>query len=391
MDAALLLVNAGSSSIKLSLVPAVAGAAPQARATIDGIGAAPRLMTDAADGPFAVPFAAGDGADHGAAIAWLMRALSGTEGTVRLAAIGHRVVHGGADLVRPARLTDDVVAEIERVAPLARSHNPHSLTAIRAIAAAWPDLPQVACFDTAFHAGQDPLATTLALPAAIRAAGVRRYGFHGLSYQSVAERLDDLAPGLGDARVVIAHLGNGASLCALDAGRSVATTMGFTPLDGLVMGTRPGLLDAGAVLFMTTELGLSAAEVETLLYRDSGLKGLSGLSHDMRTLEASASEGARFARDLFAYRIARETGSLAAALGGVDALVFTGGIGENSAATRAAVICRCAWLGFRLDDRANAAATPTGMRITAPESAPAYVVASDEERILARETLACAA
>ncbi len=390
MQPAILLVNAGSSSLKLALAPAHTGATPTARATVDGIGAHPRLDAKPVDGPFAAPFDPDDGIDHGAVIAWLMRTLARRDDAAQPVAVGHRVVHGGPNLVRHARLTDAVIAEIARVAPLARSHNPHSLAAIRAVAAAWPGIVQVACFDTAFHAGQDPLATTFALPAAVRAAGVRRYGFHGLSYQSIAERLDTLAPGLGTGRVIVAHLGNGASLCALDAGRSVATTMGFTPLDGLVMGTRPGLLDPGVVPFLMAELGMTADAVDALLYRDSGLKGLSGLSHDMRRLEESPTEEARFARALFAYRIARETGSLAAALGGVDALVFTGGIGENSAATRAAVLERCGWLGFALDADANHRAGPDGRRITAAGSRPAFVLASDEERILARETVTLA-
>lgn len=289
--------------------------------------------------------------------ALLRRILDGVAG-YDLVAAGHRVVHGGDRFAAPVRLDPGVVAELERLCPLAPLHQPHNLAGIRAVAAARPALAQVACFDTAFHQTQPDLARRFALPAALHDAGIKRYGFHGLSYESVVRKV---AP---QGRAIIAHLGNGSSLCAVRDGRSIACTMGFTALEGLVMGTRSGSIDPGVLLYLMDEKGYSTRDLERLLYRESGLLGVSGLSHDMRTLLASRDPRARLAVDLYVYRIVREAGSLAAALGGLDLLVFTGGIGEHAAPVREAVGGALAWLGAR-----------------------SLVVATDEQETIARHTL----
>jgi acetate kinase len=278
---------------------------------------------------------------------------------------------------------------LDQLIPLAPLHQPHNLAPIRAIAHRAPALPQIACFDTSFHCTQPPLAQAIALPATITDRGVRRYGFHGLSYEYIAGALGALDAEVARGRVVVAHLGNGASMCALEAGASIATTMGFTPLDGLMMGTRAGALDPGVVLYLMDELGMDARAIEDLLYRQSGLLGVSGISSDMRALLASADPGAKHAVDLFCYRITRELGSLAAALGGLDALVFTGGIGENAAPVRAQVIRAAGWLGLELDPAANAGHRPC--ITTATSRIPAYVVATDEELMIARHARAALA
>jgi acetate kinase len=329
---------------------------------------------------------AGAGASHASAVGWLLDRLGDAPG-VAVAAAGHRVVHGGERFAAPCLIDAEVEAGIETLVPLARLHNPHNLAAIRAVRAAWPDLPQVACFDTGFHATQPPLATTFALPEAVRRKGVRRYGFHGISYESVALRLSALAGARAFGRVIVAHLGNGASLCAMHGLESVATTMGMTPLDGLVMGTRPGLLDPGVVLHLQSEMGLSVDTVVRMLNRESGLLGLAGLS-DMRALEEAGTPEARFAIDLFCYRVAREIGSLAAALGGLDLLVFTGGIGENGVGVRADIMRRCNWLGVELDMDANRMARAVdGSRISTTGSrVAARVMEPREEELIARRT-----
>jgi acetate kinase len=298
--------------------------------------------------------------------------------------VGHRVVHGGTEFVAPVRIDARVLDALERLVPLAPLHQPKSLAAVRAIERMFPGIAQVACFDTAFHRTQPKLARALALPRRFTEQGVERYGFHGLSYEYVASALARLAPGLADARVIAAHLGNGASLCALRAGRSVATTMGFSTIDGLVMGTRPGALDPGVLLYLIDRYGMDARSLERLLYEESGLLGVSELSADMRVLLASAQPRARDAVDLFVYRLGRELGSLAAALGGLDAIVFTGGIGENSAAIRARVCRDAAWLGVALDEVAN----ETGATRISADGAPvsAWIVPSDENLVIARHT-----
>jgi acetate kinase len=280
---------------------------------------------------------------------------------------------------------DAVMATLETLVPLAPLHQPNNLAPIRAMRARLPGVPQVACFDTSFHRGHPEVADRFAIPDAMYRQGVRRYGFHGLSYEYVASRLPEIDPALARGRVIVLHLGSGASMCALEAGRSVDSTMGFTALDGLPMGTRPGQLDPGVVLHMMTTLGMDARQIERILYHESGLKGLSGISNDMRDLEASDAPAAKLAIDYFVYRIAKEAGALAAALGGVDGLVFTAGIGENSARIRARVCARCAWLGVELDPAANEA---KASRITTPTSrVPAFVVPTNEELMIARHTL----
>ena len=384
MRETILVVNAGSSSVKFCLYDR-AGDAVVLRGQMQGIGASPRLTVR--DGAAAVVAdAACDGAtSHAAAINALLDLIAAHAADARLAAAGHRVVHGGAAHAAPVRVTPSVLAALRTLIPLAPLHQPHNIAAIEALAARLPALPQVACFDTAFHRTQPEVAQAVALPPAICAqGGIRRYGFHGLSYEYVAAALPALDARAASGRTVVAHLGNGASMCAMHAGASVATTMGFTPLDGLVMGTRPGSLDPGVVLYLQTALGLDVAAVERLLYHQSGLLGVSGLSSDMRTLIDSADPAAAAAIELFCYRAARELGSLAAALGGLDALVFTGGIGEHAAPIRARILEASQWLGLALDRAANA---HDGPRITTVGSRiPAYVVPTDEERMILRHT-----
>ncbi|MBX6421629.1 MAG: acetate/propionate family kinase [Nevskia sp.] len=382
----LLVINAGSSSIKFSLYATLPDRtlAAGVHGQVEKIGADARLaVRDAQGGRLAEgPVAA---ATHEQAIGAIHRWLSGHIGAERaLAGVGHRVVHGGPRLTLPLRVDAEVLRELEALTPLAPLHQPHSIAGIRAIARLAPEVPQVACFDTAFHRSQPELAQRFALPGALTAKGVRRYGFHGLSYESIVAALAERAPALARGRLVVAHLGNGASLCAIRAGRSVASTMGFTPLDGLVMGTRAGALDPGVVLYLLQEEKMDLAAVTEFLYRRCGLLGVSGLSADMRTLLASDAPSAREAVDLFVYRIGRELGSMAAALGGLDGLVFTGGIGEHSAVIRARVAAEARWLGVRLAATANESGAA---RISAPDSAVAvWVLESDENGVIARHT-----
>jgi acetate kinase len=383
----ILVLNTGSSSVKFSLYDAAADdLAAEADGELEGIGVRPRLHIRAPGGSSLVErdYQPGEAADQEGAIAsiraWVDDQLAGAP----LAGVGHRVVHGGETFTEPVRVTDEVLAALERLVPLAPLHEPVNLGPIRALRASNPDLPQVACFDTAFHASQPPIARAVALPRAYTTAGIRRYGFHGLSFEYIASCLPDL--GLGAARVVVAHLGNGASLCAMRAGRSVATTMGFSVLDGLVMGTRPGTLDAGVLLYLIGHDRLDLKALERLLYHESGLLGVSGISSDMRELLASSDVHAREAIDLFVYRIGRELGSMAAALGGIDALVFTGGIGENAAPVRARVCHDAAWLGIQLDEQANERGGPRLSPTGSPASA--WVVPTDENLMIARHTVA---
>lgn len=386
MPDAILVLNAGSSSIKFSLHGCEAAGSPVARLAgqVEGIGVRPRLEAEDASGRELEGrrLDPAQGADHDAAIDCILGWLTTRLGDARVCAVGHRVVHGGVRFDRPVRIDDAVLTELERLVPLAPLHQPHHLAAIRAVSRIAPALPQVACFDTAFHHGQSPLAQAFALPRALSEEGVRRYGFHGLSYEYVASALPQLAPQIAGGRVVVAHLGNGASLCALREGRSVATTMGMTPLDGLVMGTRPGSVDPGVLLYLMDEHGMDSKALAKLLYHESGLLGVSGLSSDMRALLASDDPHAKEAVDLFVHRIGRELGSLAAALGGLDALVFTAGIGENAAPIRAAVCCDAAWLGIELDAAANERGGPC---LSLPGSrASAWVIPTDENRMIAR-------
>lgn len=372
----LLTLNAGSSTLKFALYTA-ADVQRVAAGRVDGIGTGQsHFCADGGDEHVVID-------DHAGALSQVLKWLAARGDDRRLAAAGHRVVHGGLYFTGPARVDAEMRARLDQLIPLAPLHQPHSLSAIDALAQLQPGLPQVACFDTAFHRTQPETAQLFALPRALSAAGVRRYGFHGLSYEYIAEALPKIA-GSMPQKVIVAHLGSGTSLCALKEGRSIATTMGFTPLDGVPMGTRSGQLDPGVVLYLLKNHGQSAAEVEDMLYRHSGLLGVSGISSDMRTLLASDDVRAREAVDLFAYWTSRAIGSLAAALGGVDALVFTGGIGEHASAIRARICEQAAWLGAVCDDAANAVAQT---RIDAGHSRVSlWVIPTDEESIIARHT-----
>ena len=386
---AILVVNAGSSSLKFQLFEIEPGSRVKRllKGQLDGIGVRPRLRATKGDGAIAIDrmFSPEEVRDLPAAIQVTAEWLRGTE-NVDLAAIGHRVVHGGPEYSEPILVSPEVLDRLARYVPLAPLHQPNNLAPIRTILELRPELPQVACFDTAFHRGHGPLADHFAIPEELYAEGVRRYGFHGLSYEYIADRLPQVAPELAHGRVIVAHLGSGASMCALAGGRSVESTLGFTALDGLPMGTRPGQIDPGVVLYLLTEKGMDAAAVQRFLYNECGLKGLSGVSNDMRELEASANPRAAFAIEFFVYRIALNAGMLAAALGGVDGFVFTAGIGENSAMIRARATARLAWLGAKLAPEANARGQTL---ISSPDSRVAiYVLPTDEELMIARHTLA---
>ena len=389
MDDVIFVLNAGSSSLKFELFRSDAGQpVPLLGGKIEELSTAARFEAHDADGtPLAEHRWSADAPPgHDGAVAWLARWLIEQRPQVRLRAVGHRVVHGGTRYQAPVRVDAAVLADLDKLVPLAPLHQRHNLSAIRAVAAHRPDLPQVACFDTAFHTTQPELAQLYALPHALSEAGVRRYGFHGLSYEYIASVLPGLDPRAATGRTIVAHLGNGASLCAMAGGRSVASTMGFTALEGLPMGTRCGQLDPGVLIYLMDQHGMDARALETLLYKQSGLLGVSGRSSDMRELLTSDDPRCRLAVDLFCYRAAREIGSLAAALGGLDALVFTAGIGERAAPVRERILRQCAWLGVELDAEANAASGP---RLTSATSrVPAWVVPTDEEGMIARHTLA---
>jgi acetate kinase len=385
----ILVVNAGSSSVKFQVfaIDGKGGLERLIKGQVDGIGTRPRLRAAAADQKPLIDeaYAPERVADVPAALALAGGWLRNTQKLDPIA-VGHRVVHGGPRYDRPVAVDGKVLAELERYVPLAPLHQPNNLAPIRALLERTPDLPQVACFDTAFHRGHDALADHYAIPEHLYAEGVRRYGFHGLSYEYVAGRLPQVAPKVAAGRVIVAHLGSGASMCALSGGRSVESTMGFTALDGLPMGTRPGQIDPGVVLYLVAERGMTAAQVQGLLYGECGLKGLSGISNDVRELDASPDPRARFALDYFAYRVGLYAGMLAAALGGLDAFVFTAGIGENSPTVRARIVEKLAWLGAVLDPQANAAGATS---ITGHDSRIGlYVVPTDEELMIARHTLA---
>ena len=389
MAGTLLVVNAGSSSIKFQLFALGDGDRLELafRGQLDGIGTRPQLRAKDAAGATLIDqaYEAAKVADVPAALDqlddWLIARLGGQAPL----AIGHRVVHGGPDYAAPILIDDRVLADLERLVPLAPLHQPNNLAPIREIRRRYPDIPQVACFDTAFHRHHPEVADRYAIPESFYAEGVRRYGFHGLSYEYIAGRLREHDPALAEGRVVVAHLGSGASMCALHDGRSVDSTMGFTAVDGLPMGTRTGQLDPGVVLYLVQNRGFTAGQVERFLYHEGGLKGLSGVSNDMRDLQASDAPGARLAIDYFVYRIVRETGALAAAMGGIDGLVFTAGIGERSALVRGRVVEKLAWLGAALDDAANAA--DHTLISTVDSELAVLVLPTDEELMIARHTL----
>jgi len=382
-----LVLNAGSSSLKFCVyrrAPAESWRL-EARGQIEGLGTSPRLGAKDAAGERLVERALEPAVRDGkAALAALAAWLRSRYGGARVLAVGHRVVHGGARFTAPVVVSPDVLDELRALVPLAPLHQPYNLGAIEAVHERMPGVPQVACFDTSFHRGQSPVSEVIPLPRALCRGGVQRYGFHGLSYEYIASVLPEVAPESALGRVIVAHLGSGASLCALRGGKSVDHSLGFTALDGLCMGTRPGAFDPGVVLHLFQQLGLSAAEVETILYKQSGLLGISGISSDMRDLLGREEPGARLAVDYFVYRAAREIGSLAAVLGGIDALVFTAGIGENSAEIRRRIGEACAWLGLELDPEANDARGP---RISTDGSrVSAWVIPTNEELMIARHT-----
>lgn len=381
MTASIGVLNAGSSSLKFALF---AGDELHAGGLIDWEDGVPFARAHDASGAAieppdvkaAVPKTVADAMP--AVLAWFAR-----DG--RLDAVGHRVVHGGPDFDRPLIVTPAVLAQLEALVPLAPLHEPVSIAVIRAVEAAL-DVPQIACFDTAFHHTNPPIAQAYAIPQRFATEGVRRYGFHGLSYEYIASVLPERVPEIAAGRVVVAHLGNGASLCALKNGVSQASTMGFSTLDGVPMGTRPGEIDAGVLLYLLNHAGLSPAELETLLYRESGMLGLSGVSADFRELEHSPLPAAAFALDVFAYRVASAIAAMASALGGVDGIVFTAGVGEHAAQIRAAILARCTWLGITLDPSANASHR---LRISTPESRVlACVIPTNEELVIARHVAA---
>ncbi len=397
LNDAILVLNAGSSSLKFALFETVAAGGPEGpgpslrlRGQIEGIGHRARFDLESAEAtPLPPDSEIARIADHRGALAVLLDWLDDADTGVRLVAAGHRVVHGGPGGRGHAAVTPALLEELAGYAHLAPHHQPHNLAAIRALAERRPGLPQVACFDTAFHAGQPPAASRLPLPRDYWAKGLRRYGFHGLSYEYVTGALPAVSGAPLPARLAIAHLGNGASLCAVRDGRGIATTMGFSTLDGLVMGTRCGTIDPGALLYLMREEGLDEPALTDLLYNRSGLLGVSGISADMRALLASDAPAAAEAVELFCYRIVRELGSLAAALGGLDALVFTAGIGARAAEVRRRVCEGSRWLGIELDEAAN---DGHGPRIsTATSRVSVWVLPTDEELVIARHTLALAA
>jgi acetate kinase len=379
------VINAGSSSVKFSFYE---GERRLLTGQVDGLGAHPSASATGPDGEaIAPPYLGGKPPTAPSEvlptiIPWARERL----GTRRLAALGHRVVHGGLRHSRPARVTPELLAELEALVPLAPLHEPHNLAPIKMAMTLNPDLPQVACFDTAFHRTAPEVEQAFALPYSLYEEGIRRYGFHGLSYEYIASVLPERAPDIANGRVVVAHLGNGCSACAMRERTSIATTMGFTALDGLPMGTRCGELDAGVVLHLIQQKGMSAKELVDLLYRRSGMLGLSGISSDFRELLASESPRARFAVEVFCYRVAGHIASLAAALGGLDGIVFTAGVGENAAPVRSAICRACGWLGLELDEAAN---REHKERISTPHSrVAAYVIKTDENLMIARHARA---
>jgi acetate kinase len=385
MDDYALILNAGSSSLKFCVFQRHAGQRwrLEARGQIDGIGTSPRLSANGERGEKLVEqkVAVGDGHEAVEALAtWLRSSYGGS----RVVGVGHRVVHGGAKFTKPVILDDEVLGELRSLIPLAPLHQPYNLAAIEATSARLPDVPQVCCFDTSFHRGAPAVAELIPIPREIRAGGVQRYGFHGISYEYIASALPQVAPELANGRVIVAHLGSGASLCALKAGKSVDHTLGFTALDGLCMGTRPGTIDPGVVLHLFQGLKLTPKEVETILYKQSGLIGISGISNDMRQLLGNPAPEAKLAVEYFVYQSAKQIGALTAALGGVDAIVFTAGIGENSPEIRRRICEASRWLGIAVDESSNARRGP---RIsTSGSKVSAWVIPTNEELMIARHT-----
>lgn len=387
MSTAIVVINAGSSSVKFSVfVESAAELRLQLRGQIEGLFTSPHFVARGADGSVIGDKSWGEGQQlgHDGALDFLIEFLRQRGGRATLAGVGHRVVHGGMEYAQPVRVDAGVLAALEKYVPLAPLHQPHNLAPIRRLLERSPGLPQVACFDTAFHRSNSELVQMFGLPYSMFEQGVRRYGFHGLSYEYIASVLPQHSPRAAAGRTIVLHLGNGASICAMQGGRSVASTMGFTAVEGLMMGTRTGSLDPGVVLYLMDQRGMDARAIERLLYHQSGLLGISGISSDMRTLLASDEPRARLAIDLYCLRIRREVGALAAVLGGIDALVFTAGIGENSAAIRARVLDDAAWLGVERDAAANDAGGP--VLTTKDSRVLGLAVPTDEELMIATHT-----
>ena len=387
MSNAIVVINAGSSSIKFSLfLERGDGLQPDLRGQIEGLYTKARFVSKAPDGGLRTEKSWPQGVEvgHDEALDHLVAHLRSELADDRLIGIGHRVVHGGLAYTQPVRVDAKVLKALEAFIPLAPLHQPHNLAPIRRALERAPELPQVACFDTSFHRTQPDLAQMFALPAELREAGVMRYGFHGLSYEYVSSILPEVAPKAAKGRCIVLHLGNGASMCAMLDGQSIASTMGFTAVEGLMMGTRCGALDPGVILYLMDQKGMNPRAIERLIYTQSGLLGVSGISSDMRTLLASGEPGAGLAVDLFVYRIRRELGSLAAALGGLDAIVFTGGIGENAPLIRSRVGRDAAWLGVEIDEAANAAGS--GRISTVASRVGVHVIATNEELMIAQHT-----
>ena len=381
----ILTLNAGSSSIKFALFDGEAAITERMRGQIEGLGSTPHLKAEQGNKPIADrALQAHEAADHAAALGTVLSLLQQTIGRMEVAAVGHRIVHGGVDYSEPVVLGEEQLAYLTRLNPLAPLHQPHNLSGVRAAQRAFPSTLQVGCFDTAFHRSHPWVNDTYALPLELYEQGIRRYGFHGLSYEYVTERLKQVAPFYEEGRVVVMHLGNGASMCAIRNGQSVGSSMGFTALDGLPMGTRCGQLDPGVVLYLMQHNGMTAGEIEELLYLRSGLKGLSGLSQDMRELEAAGTPQAMQAIDYFVFRIRRELGSMAAILSGLDAVVFCGGIGENAYRIRERISRGFEWLGLELDDVRNQAHETV---ISSDRSrVRVFVIPTNEEAMIAQHT-----
>jgi len=389
VEAFLLVLNAGSSSLKFSLYREPSGPTWEvgARGQIEGIGTSPHLIVkDSQDQKLADEKLDASIRDGAAAMAVLAAWLHSHNAGSKLLGVGHRVVHGGPNYAGPVAVTHAILSELKELTPLAPLHQPHNLAPMTAIFERMPEVPQVACFDTSFHRGHSPVATVVPLPRDLCEGGVERYGFHGISYEYIASVLPEVASELVGGRVIVAHLGSGASLCALKNGQSLDTTMSFTAVDGLCMGTRPGAIDAGIVLYLFQKLGLTVQQVEDVLYKKSGLLGISGISNDMRDLLGSSDPAAKLAVDYFVYRAAKEIGALAAVLGGLDGIVFTAGIGENSAEIRRRISEASAWLGIEFDETANQGKNP---RISkAGSKVSVWVIPTNEELMIARHTAA---
>jgi acetate kinase len=391
----ILTLNAGSSSIKFAVYGVDADNSeptPRAKGQVEGIGTRPHFIAKGTQGQVLSESwweAVTDGEGHARAFQQIWSWLADFADGGQIMAVGHRVAHGGEQYAKPVLITPDITRVLTSLIPLVPLHQPNNLAAIRAVAADHPELPQVACFDTGFHRGRPKVTESLGLPRALLERGVKRYGFHGLSYEYIVEKLRDIAPTVASGRVIVAHLGSGCSMTAIRDGQSMDTSMGFSALDGVPMGTRPGALDPGVLLFLMREDGLGVEALEKLLYKQSGLLGLSGVSNDLRALHQSNDPGAAEAIDYFVYRIGQTLGALTASIGGLDALVFTAGVGENDAEIRARVCADAGWLGIDIDAEVNAAGNfADGARISPSDLQPeVWVIPTDEERMIARHTL----